>query len=691
MKEYKTEQLRNVGVISQAGAGKTSLTEAMLYNSGSSDRLGRVDDGSTVSDYDPDEIKRKATINTSICIAEWKGHKINILDTPGYEDFRGDLESALRVVDSVIVVLDATSGVEGGTEKVWERADHYQLPRIIFVNKLDKEGANFEKAIAAARDIFGANIVPVQIPIGSQDSFSGVIDVVKMKAIIYDNSSAKRFEERDIPSELTGIAEEHREKLIEACAETNDELIEKYLGGETLSDEEISEALKKGISSGLFVPVLCGSAYKNIAVELLLNTVVNCLPSPVEAKPIVGTDGNGNEVALQSSSDNPLAAFVFKTMADPYSGRLNLFRVYSGTLKADSQVFNATRLAAERIGKLSYMHGKKLTDTSQVVAGDFGSVVKLSLTGTGDTFCAPEQKILLKGIDFPKPVISLAVNPKSEGDDEKLSTMLARMSEENPTFTVRRDIETKEMIISGMGELHLNVTLDRLQRKFGVGSNTAVPKVPYKETIKAVVPQVHARYKRQSGGRGQFGDVVIKMEPLERGKRFEFADAIKGGAIPKQYIPAVEKGVVESMQVGIIAGYPVVDLKVTLFDGTYHDVDSSEMAFKIAASMAFKEAMQQAKPVLLEPIMIVEITAPDQFMGDIIGDLNSRRGRIMGVEQGAGGKQIIKAHAPLAEMFRYSIDLKSLTSGRGSYTMEFSNYEEVPAEVAEKIAAAKKE
>ena len=684
MHEYETEQIRNIGVVSHSGAGKTSLIEAILSNGGAVERMGQVDDGNTVADYAPDEIARKTTINCSVCIAEWRGHKLNLIDTPGAEDFYGDLNSVLRVVDAIVVLIDATTGVEGGTEKVWEIADKYELPRLVFVNKMDKENANFDNALASTREILETNTTPLQTPIGKEDNFTGVVDLVQM-GVFTEPDGNKPAAKADIPADLQEQADVSREQLVEAAAENDDVLIEKFFEG-TLTEEEILTGLSAGIRANQFIPVLCGSAINNIGVQPLMDILINCFPSPVEAKPVVSVDG---ETSREPASDSPMAAMVFKTLADPFAGRLSLFRVYSGILKGDSQVYNVGQDKNERVGKLSFINGKTLTSTAQIGAGDFGVVPKLALTQTGNTLCEVGQKIQLPGIEFPKPVISFSIHPAREGDDEKLITTLNRMSEEDPAFQIERNETTKQLLVAGLGEVHISVIRARMKDKFGLETTVEIPKVPYQETIRSRVANVRGRYKRQSGGRGQFGDVWINLAPLERGSGFEFLNNIVGGSIPRNYIPAVEKGIRESMAQGILAGYPVVDFQVDLFDGKHHPVDSSDFAFQIAGSFAFREAANEARPVLLEPIMDVTISVPDQFMGDVIGDLNSKRGRVMGVEQ-AGRRQVIQVQVPLVEMFRYSIDLKSITSARGSFTMEFSRYEEVPDEIAQKIVEQSK-
>lgn len=690
MKGFTTERIRNVALISHGGAGKTSLAEAMLYTSGAINRLGKVDAGNTTTDFDPDEIKRQVTIGTALAPLEWKGVKVNLLDTPGFFDFIGEVQGALRVADSAIVAVCAVSGVEVGTEKVWSYADAYNLPRLVFINKIDRENANFDAVLEQLRQFFGVKVFPLQFPLGQENSFKGVIDLVKMKALVYTDNTGLALQEEDIPAELQEKALNLREKLVEAAAEADDELMEKYLEEEPLSEEEINRALRIGTLEGKIVPVLCGSGIMNYGIQPLLDLVTSALPSPVDRPPASGAlPGKADEeVVRKANPGEPLSALVFKTLADPYVGRVNYFRVYSGTLKADSQVFNFNKEKAERIGSLFFMRGKNQIQTDQIIVGDIGAVAKLAVTATGDTLGDKNNPIVFPPIEFPEPVISFAVEPKSKGDEEKVSAGLARFLEEDPTFRVERNTETKQIIISGMGDMHLDVIVERLSKKFGVDVNLKTPKVPYKETIRGTSKK-EGKYKKQSGGRGQYGHVFLEISPLPRGEGFVFEDKIVGGVVPRQYIPAVEKGVLEAMEEGNLAKYPVVDIKVSLYDGSYHTVDSSEMAFKIAASMALRGAIDQADPVLLEPIMDVEVTIPENFMGDIMGDLNSRRGRIQGMAPGQG-LQVIKAQVPLAEMFDYAIDLRSMTQGRGFFTMKFSHYEEVPFQEAEKIIAAAK-
>ena len=685
MKQYRTDEIRNIAIIAHSGAGKTSLVEAMLYNGGVIERMGAVDSGTSAADYAADEIERKTTLNCSVCIAEWEGHKLNLIDTPGAEDFYGDLYSVLRIVDAVVVVVDATTGVEGGTEKVWEVADKYGLPRLIFINKMDKENASFENALASIEDILETRAVPIQLPIGEEENFAGVVDVIQMAAYLQPDGN-KRASKAEIPGELESQAEETREALVEVAAESDDELIEKFFEGE-LTDEEIQNGLQLGISESQFAPVLCGAALSNTGVQQLMDILVNGCPSPVDVGVVKSAENE--EETREPLSDASMSAVVFKTIADPFSGQLSFFRVYSGTLQADTQVSNSTRGQTERLGKTTFMNGKNAISTPQVEAGDIGALTKLAATQTGDTLCDRDASIQLAGIDFPNSVLSYAIRPTREGDDEKLMTALTRMSEEDPVFRIERNEVTKQLLVSGLGDQHITVNRERMADKFGVETAVEPPKVPYRETIRRRVQSVQGRHKKQSGGRGQFGDVSINMSPLARGEGFEFVNNIVGGAIPRNYIPAVEKGIRERMGRGLLAGFPLVDIQIDLFDGKYHPVDSSDMAFQIAGSMAFATAVEQADPGLLEPIMNVTITVPEQFMGNIIGDLNGRRGQVMGVEQ-LGRKQAIQANVPLAEMLRYSIDLKSMTSARGNFTMEFSHYEVAPDDVAQKVIAASK-
>ena len=689
MKSYGSNSLRNIGLVAHGGAGKTSLAEAMLFSSGTIDRLGRSDEGNTVMDHDPEEIKRKMSIALSLAPCSWKETKINIVDTPGYFDFMGEVRAGLRVVDGAVVVVDAVSGVEVGTEIFWEYAEEYGTSRIIFVNKIDRENASFARALDSLRGAFGNRVVPLQIPIGVEAGFKGVVDLISMKALVETGDGKTGV--TDIPPELLEEATAQREPLLEVAAEADDELIEKYLEGEDLTAEEILRGLRKGVQRRQVFPVLVGSALRNIGVAPLLDAVVSLLPSPVDMEATSGKNPkNGEDVERKASQDEPFSALVFKTMADPYVGKLTIFRVYSGVLRSDSHVYNSGRGRSERIGQLFVMKGKHQEPIEQAIAGDIVAVAKLQETGTGDTLCEDQHPVVFAPLTFPVPVFSVAVVPKAKGDEDKIGSGLMRLAEEDPTFKVQKSAETLQMLMSGMGELHLDVLTDRLKRKFGVDVLMETPRVPYRETIKGT-SRVEGKHKKQTGGRGQYGHVFLELEPMEPGGEFEFVDKIFGGAVPRQYIPAVEKGIREAMQEGVMAGYPVSGVRVRLVDGSYHTVDSSEMAFKIASSMAFKKGFIEANPALLEPIMKVEVIVPDAFMGDVMGDLNKKRGKILGMEP-RGTVQVIKAMVPMAEMFKYAIDLRSITQGRGLYTLEFSHYEEVPSNVAQEvIAQAKKD
>ena len=691
MLNFETGNIRNVAMIAHSGAGKTSLVEAMLFSSGMTDRLGSVQDGTTVTDFEPEEIDRKITITSALAFCNWNKYRINLIDTPGFINFIEDTKGCLRVVDGAVILVSAISGVKAETEKVWKYACEYEIPRIVFINKMDKDTANFERALDEIQKSFETEPIPLQIPIGAGDSFSGIIDLVSMKAFTLSGS---KIVEGDIPAELGEEADKYRKKLVEKIAESDDALLEKYLEGNELTPDEILAGIKEGSLSRKYIPVSCGAATKNIGTANLLNTIVLCLPSPVEMAtivPIRGKNPKDNTDALRKPADTePLSAFVFKTIADPYAGKLSLFRVYAGTLKADSNVYNSTADTKERIGQIFYLQGKKHVPVQTLGAGEIAVVAKLKETNTGDTLCDEAKPIILEKVKFANPIISYAIAPKSKGDEEKVSVALHKVLEEDPTLRFSRDEEAKEMLISGMGQVHIEVMLERLKRRFGVEIEMKTPKIPYRETIRGSAT-VQGKYKKQSGGKGQYGDCHITIEPLPRGTGFEFVDKIVGGAIPRQYIPAVEKGIIEAMHEGVVAGYQTVDLRVTLFDGSYHTVDSSEMAFKIAGSMAIKKAVQEAKPILLEPIMKTEITIPEESLGAIIGDLNSKRGKVQGVEPQAGGNQKINALVPMSEMLTYANQLHSLTSGRGLYSMEFSHYEEVPAHLAQKIIAERQE
>jgi len=687
MANFDVGNIRNVALIAHSGAGKTSLAEAMLFSSGMTDRLGNIQDGTTVTDFEPEEIDRKITITSSLAFCNWNKYRINIIDTPGFINFIEDTKGCLRVVDGAVILVSAISGVKAETERVWKYACEYEVPRIVFINKMDKETANFERALDEVQKSFETEPVALQIPIGAGDTFTGIIDLVKMKAFIL---SSNKITEQDIPADLRDEADKYRKKLVEKIAESDDALLEKYLEGIEPTQDEILSGIKEGSLSRKYIPVSCGAATKNIGTSNLLDTIALCLPSPAEMATIAPISGknpkDGGLIFRKPSETEPLSAFIFKTIADPYAGKLSLFRVYSGTLKADSSVYNATADTKERIGQVFYLQGKKHVPVQTLGAGEIAVVAKLKETNTGDTLCDEAKPVILEKVTFANPIISYAIAPKSKGDEEKVSVALHKVLEEDPTLRFSRDEESKEMLISGMGQVHIQVMLDRLKRRFGVEIEMKTPKIPYRETIHGSA-KVQGKYKKQSGGKGQYGDCHITVEPLPRGAGFEFVDKIVGGSIPRQYIPAVEKGIIEAMHDGVIAGYQTVDLRVTLIDGSYHTVDSSEMAFKIAGSMAIKKAVQEAKPALLEPLMKTEITIPEESLGAIIGDLNSKRGKVQGVEPQAGGNQKINALVPMAEMLTYANQLHGLTSGRGLYSMEFSHYEEVPSHLAQKIIA----
>ena len=686
MKSYKAEAIRNVALVGHGGCGKTSLAEALLFSTDGIDRLGRVDEGTTTSDYDPDEIKRKISINATVAPCEWQGAKINFIDTPGYADFVGDVKSALKVVESALLVACAVSGIEVGTETAWEFAQDFNVPRAFFINKMDRENADFYAVAEALRARFGTKVVPVQLPIGSQDSFNGVVDLISMKAEI----GAGKPTEGEIPADMSEAVAKYREALIEAAAEVDDELITKYLEGEELTNEEIARGLAMGFRAGKVIPVFVGSALKNIGMTGLLDKIVGTFPSPAEIEAVKGLHPQTKAEETRKPLDTePFSALVFKTLADPYVGKLTYFRVYSGVLKSDSHPFNSTEGSDERVGQVYFLKGKNQEATAEVHAGDIGAVAKLTETGTGDTLCDKARPIRYGAIEFPSPVYSVAITAKTKADEDKLGPSLARLADEDPTFQFRREPETGETLVSGLGESHVEITVDRLKRKFGVEVAVDTPKTPYRETI-TMTASAQGKHKKQTGGRGQYGDAWVEIQPLERGAGFEFKDAIVGGSIPRQYIPAVEKGVREAMERGILAGYPVVDMRAKVYDGSFHNVDSSEMAFKMAGILAFQNAAEKANPVLLEPIVSLEVIVPDEYMGDIIGDLNTKRGRILGMEPLSNGKQRIRALVPQGEMLRYAIDLRSIARGRGSFTTEPSHYEPVPAHAAQQIIEQRK-
>ncbi|MEM8613227.1 MAG: elongation factor G [Cyanobacteria bacterium P01_H01_bin.105] len=681
------EKIRNIGIAAHVDAGKTTTTERILFYSGVVHKIGEVHDGNAVTDWMEQEQERGITITAAAISTSWHGHQINIIDTPGHVDFTIEVERSMRVLDGVIVVFDSVGGVQPQSETVWRQADRYNVPRIAFVNKMDRTGANFFRVYEQVCDRLKANAVPIQIPIGAEDQFQGVVDLVKMRAHLYTNDLGTDIEEVDIPAELQERAEEYRTLLIEAIAETDDVLMEKYLEGEELSSQEIMNAVRKGVTSGSLVPMLCGSAFKNKGVQLLLDAVVNYLPSPLDIPPIQGTLSSGDTGERPPEDDGPLAALAFKIMSDPY-GRLTFIRMYSGVLAKGSYVYNATKDKKERISRLIVLKADDRIEVDELRAGDLGAVLGLKNTTTGDTICTTDSPIVLESLFVPEPVISVAVEPKTKQDMEKLAKALQSLSEEDPTFRVSTNPETNQTVIAGMGELHLDILVDRMKREFKVEANIGAPQVAYRETIRKAV-STEGKFVRQSGGKGQFGHVVIEIEPGEEGSGFEFESKIVGGTVPKEYIGPAEAGMKEKCESGILAGYPVIDIKVTLVDGSYHDVDSSEMAFKIAGSMAIQDAVTKASPVLLEPMMKIEVEAPEGFLGDIMGDLNSRRGQIEGMGS-ADGLAKVNANVPLAEMFGYATDIRSKTQGRGIFSMEFSHYADVPRNVAEAIIARNK-
>jgi elongation factor G len=687
MSNFDADRIRNVAVIAHGGAGKTSLVEAMLFDAGSTDRLGNVEDGTTVTDYEPEEVDRKISISSALAYLTWNDCLINLIDTPGFINFLEEAKGSMSAADGAVVLVSAIEGIRGETEKLWGYAEEFGMPRLVFVNKMDKEAADFAAAVSGLEDVFGLEAIPLQVPIGSGEAFKGVVDLLKMKAYTFADGKPSVA---DIPAEVASSAEEYRKKLVEKVAESDDALLEKYLEGGALTDEEVVKGVRDGSFNRKFIPVTCGSALRNIGVQPLMDAMVLCLASPREMaaiNPIKGTNPkDGSEVVRTPDKDQPFSACVFKTLADPFAGKLTMFRVLSGTLSADSTVLNTSTKAKERIGQIFHLMGKKQTPAQSLGPGEIGVVAKLKETYTGDTLSDDSNQVVFEKIKLSEPIISYAIEPTSKGSEEKVSTGLHRILEEDPTLRFHRDEEAKEMLLSGMGQVHLEVTLEKLKRKFGVDVLMKSPKIPYRETIMAGA-RVQGKYKKQSGGRGQYGDCYIEIKPLPRGTGYEFVDKIVGGAIPRQYIPAVDKGIQEAMREGIFAGYPMVDVQVTLYDGSYHAVDSSEMAFKIAGSMAIKKAVAEAKPTLLEPIMKVEVSTPDETLGAVVGDLNSKRGKVQGMEQQAGGTQKISAQVPMAEMLTYANQLHSLTSGRGMYTMEFSHYEEVPAHQAQKIIA----
>ena len=684
MAKFETEKLRNLGIVGQGDAGKTSLVEAILFNTGMTDRLGKVDDGSSTMDFEPEETKRKITISSKLHHCEWNGHELHIVDTPGYTNFLHDTRGCMRVLGGAVLLISAVDGVKAQTQTLWKWAEEFEVPRIAFINKLDRERSDYLKAVDDMETSLGCRPVAVNMPIGQEDNFKGVIDLVTMKARIFKFDDKGTYDEADIPEEYRSEADRLHMMLMEACAEADDELMEKYLETETLSQEEILLGLREGTLTGVFTAVFCGSATANIGIRQLLDYIVLCLPSPIDKGIQYGTNPKTDQAEeRRPDPKEPFSAMVFKTVSDPFTGRLSLFRVYSGTVKSDSTVFNPNKDCNERIGQILLPEGKKQKAVSEAVAGDIVAVAKLKETTTGDTLCDAAKPIIYECPMSMKPVISFALEPKSKGDEEKIFTGLSRLTEEDPALHIQRDEETKEMIISGMGQVHVEVAIEKLKRKFGADVILREPKVPYREAIKKSVDQ-HYRHKKQSGGRGQFADVHIRLEPRKRGEGYLFIDKVVGGVVPRQYIPAVDKGIQEVMHKGTLAGFPVQDFSVTLYDGSHHSVDSSEMAFKIAGSMAFKKACEAASPVLLEPVMEMEITVPDECVGDVIGDMNSRRGKVLGMEPQAGS-QVVKTQVPMSEVLKYAPELRSMTSDRGLFTMEFSHYEEVPSHMMAKL------
>jgi elongation factor G len=684
MKDYSAEKIRNIALTGHGSSGKTTLAAAFLFDTGVTTRLTKVDKGNTVTDYDPDEIERKISINATPCFCEWQDHKINIIDTPGYSNFLWDTRAALRAVDGAVVVVDAVAGVEVGTEKVWEMVKQFGLPRLIVVNKMDRENANFGRALESVREFFGRQAIPIQLPIGEEKNFAGVVDIVERKAYTFEKDESGKLSEVPIPAGLTDEIDRRSKELMEMVAESDEKLMEKYFDKGELSPEEFRAGLKKSIRNHQIYPVLAASGAMNIGAQTLLDGILSYLPSPVEAGAVKASI-KGEDKSVKPSADEPFSALVFKTISDPYTGRISLMRVFSGRTNPDGTVTNATRDADEKLGGLFFLQGKEQIAAGQAKAGDIVATAKLKVTATGDTLSAKGSGIAFAPIKFPLPSISFAIEPKTRADEDRISQATHRITEEDPTVLIERDANTSQLLISGNGELHVRIITERLKKRFNVEVDLKPPKISYLETIKGK-SDVQGRHKKQTGGRGQFGDTWIKFEPLPRGKDFEFEDKIFGGAIPRNFIPSVEKGLQEARKKGVLAGYPTVDFKAILYDGSYHDVDSSDIAFKIAASKAYKKGIREAKPTLLEPVMNVEIYTPEAYMGDIMGSLNGRRGRVQGMEQ-KGTMRVLKAQVPMSEMLDFEPTLTSITGGRGSFLMEFSHYEEAPAQVQQKIIA----
>lgn len=683
-REFSLENTRNIGIMAHIDAGKTTTTERILYYTGKIHKIGETHEGASQMDWMEQEQERGITITSAATTAAWNGHRVNIIDTPGHVDFTVEVERSLRVLDGAVTVLDAQSGVEPQTETVWRQATTYGVPRIVFVNKMDKIGADFLYSVGTLKDRLQANAHPIQLPIGAEDEFEAIIDLVEMKAIFYGNDLGTDIQVREIPEEHKAQAEEYREKLVEAVAELDEELMEKYFAGEEITLEELKAGIRKATLSVQFYPVICGTAFKNKGVQLMLDAVIDYLPAPTDVEAIKGIDPDtGDEMVRHSDDSEPFSALAFKVMTDPYVGKLTFFRVYSGVLDSGSYVQNSTKGKRERVGRILQMHANSREEISKVFAGDIAAAVGLKDTTTGDTLCDEKNLVILESMEFPEPVISLSVEPKSKADQDKMGQALQKLQEEDPTFRAHTDQETGQTIISGMGELHLDILVDRMKREFKVEANVGAPQVSYRETFRGSA-QVQGKFTRQSGGRGQYGDVWIEFSPNEEGKGFEFENAIVGGVVPREYIPAVEAGLRDSLDRGVIAGFPLIDIKAKLYDGSYHDVDSNEMAFKIAASMALKAAASKCNPVLLEPVMKVEVVIPEEYLGDIMGNITSRRGRVEGMEA-RGNAQVVRAMVPLAEMFGYATTLRSATQGRGVFSMVFDHYEEVPKSISEDI------
>ncbi|EKN69174.1 elongation factor G [Neobacillus bataviensis LMG 21833] len=684
-REFSLENTRNIGIMAHIDAGKTTTTERVLYYTGKIHKIGETHEGASQMDWMEQEQERGITITSAATTAAWKNHRVNIIDTPGHVDFTVEVERSLRVLDGAVAVLDAQSGVEPQTETVWRQATTYGVPRVVFVNKMDKIGADFLYSVGTIHDRLQANAHPIQLPIGAEDQFSGIIDLVEMNAVFYGNDLGTDIEVGEIPEEHRELAEEYREKLVEAVAELDEELMEKYLSGEEITKEELKAGIRKGTVNVEFYPVICGSAFKNKGVQLMLDAVIDYLPSPLDVPAIKGHDVDDEEVIVERHSDDeePFSALAFKVMTDPYVGKLTFFRVYSGTLESGSYVQNSTKGKRERIGRILQMHANSRQEISKVFAGDIAAAVGLKDTTTGDTLCDDKNLVILESMQFPEPVIELSVEPKSKADQDKMTTALQKLQEEDPTFRAHTDQETGQVIIAGMGELHLDIIVDRMRREFKVEANVGAPQVAYRETFKGSA-QVEGKFARQSGGRGQYGHVWIEFSPNEAGKGFEFENGIVGGVVPREYIPAVQAGLEDSLGRGVLAGYPLVDIKARLFDGSYHDVDSSEMAFKIAASMALKNAATKCQPCILEPVMRVEVVIPEEYLGDIMGQITARRGRVEGMDA-RGNAQVVRSMVPLSEMFGYATALRSSTQGRGVFSMHFDHYEEVPKSISEEI------